>query len=60
LAGSKKTSIACISTWLAWDANSPEAAVVIAGNFSEDVTVNGSINSSDVALVQSKSGTALP
>jgi hypothetical protein len=60
LAGSKKNVDSLCSTWLAWDANSPEAAVVIAGNFSEDVTVNGSINSSDVALVQSKSGTALP
>jgi hypothetical protein len=29
-------------------------------NFREDVTVNGLINSSDIALVQSKSGTALP
>jgi hypothetical protein len=29
-------------------------------NFREDVTVNGSINSSDIGLVQSKSGTALP
>jgi hypothetical protein len=26
----------------------------------EDVTVNGAINSSDIALVQSESGTALP
>ena len=29
-------------------------------NFREDVTVNGDINSSDVALTKSKSGTALP
>jgi hypothetical protein len=39
LAGSKKNVDSLCSTWLAWDANSPEAAVVIAGNFSEDVTL---------------------
>jgi hypothetical protein len=33
---------------------------VTANNFREDVTVNGAINSSDIGLVQSKSGTALP
>jgi hypothetical protein len=29
-------------------------------NFREDVTVNGLINSSDIGVVQSRSGTALP
>jgi hypothetical protein len=29
-------------------------------NFREDVTVNGAINSSDISLVQSQSGMALP
>ena len=33
---------------------------VDATNFRSDVTVNGSINASDVSLVKSKSGTALP
>ena len=34
--------------------------VVTTGNFREDVTANGTINSSDIGLVQSRSGTALP
>jgi hypothetical protein len=33
---------------------------VSANNFREDLTVNGAINSSDIALAQSQSGTALP
>jgi hypothetical protein len=42
-----------------------EVAIAVwpSGNFielPEDVTVNGLINSSDIAFVQSKSGTALP
>jgi hypothetical protein len=35
-------------------------AIATNNNFREDVTVNGVINSSDVAFVQAHSGTALP
>jgi hypothetical protein len=33
---------------------------VTGSNFREDVAVDGNINASDVGLVKSKSGTALP
>jgi hypothetical protein len=32
---------------------------VTQNNFREDVTINGALNSSDIALVQAQSGTAL-
>jgi hypothetical protein len=35
-------------------------SAIDASNFREDVTVNGSINASDVSSVKLKSGTALP
>jgi hypothetical protein len=39
---------------------SQSGITVAATNFREDVTVDGSINSADVSLVKSKSGSALP
>jgi hypothetical protein len=33
---------------------------VAAANFREDVSADGNLNASDIALVKSKSGTALP
>ncbi len=37
-----------------------EGAAADAANFREDVTVSGSINASDIALVKSRSGFGVP
>lgn len=39
---------------------SQSGAAVTNSNFREDVTADGFINSADISLVKSKSGTALP
>ena len=38
----------------------PVGLPLIGSNFREDVNLDGSINSADIGLVKSKSGTALP